>query len=89
MNNTVKLLLMSAVLLFGGGLLLYHYGSQLNLETADQNRMLWEQSAGDIWLYVGGLMMLISGSLSLAAMKLWWGRNRSAGTSSLSGLHES
>ena len=88
MNNTVRLLLMSALVLLGGGLLLYHYGSQLNLETDEQSRMLWEQSAGDLWLYAGGVMMLISGSLSVAAVKLWWRRNKDVGGSPLSGLHE-
>ena len=33
-------------------------------------------------------MMLISGSLSLAAVKVWLGRNRDAGGSSLTGLRE-
>jgi len=88
MNNTVRILLMSALVLLGGGLLLYHYGLQLNLETDEQSRMLWEQSAGDLWLYAGGVMMLISGSLSLAAVKLWWRRNKGVGGSPLSGLHE-
>lgn len=88
MSKTVCLLLMSALLLFGGGLLLYHYGSQLNFEIEQQDRMLWEQSAGDKWLYAGGLMMLFSGSLSLAAVKLWLGKSRTAAGASLAGLHE-
>ena len=89
MSKTVRLLLMSALLLFGGGLLLYHYGSGLNFEIEQQNRMLWEQSAGDKWLYAGGVMMLISGSLSLAAVKLWLGRSRNTARSSLTSLRES
>jgi hypothetical protein len=89
MNKTVRILLMSALLLLGGGFLLYHYGAELNLEAEQRDQMLWEQTAGDKWLYVGGLMMLISGSLSLAAMKLWWGRRRNAGGASLTGLRES
>ena len=88
MSKTASLLLMTALLLFGGGLLLYHYGSGLNFEIEQQNRMLWEQSAGDKWLYAGGLMMLISGSFSLAAVKLWFGRSRNAGSPLLTGLHK-
>ena len=80
---------MSALLLLGGGLLLYHYGSELNLEAEKTDQMLWEQTAGDKWLYAGGLMMLISGSLSLAAVKVWSGRNTTASSSSLIGLDES
>lgn len=87
MNTTVRILLMSALLLFGGGLLVYHYGAQLNIEAQGQDEMLWEQSTGDKWLYAGGLMMLISGSLSLAAVRVWRGRSRNACGSSLSGLH--
>ena len=89
MSKTVRMLLMSALLLLGGVLLLYHYGSVLNLEAEQSDQMLWEQTAGDKWLYAGGLMMLISGSLSLAAVKVWLGRNRKAGGSLLNGLRES
>jgi hypothetical protein len=89
MNRTVRILLMSALLLLGGGLLLYNYGSELNLEAEQSDQMLWEQTAGDKWLYAGGLMMLISGSLSLAAGKVWLGGSRNAGGSSLTGLRES
>jgi hypothetical protein len=90
MNNAVRILLLSALMLLGAGSLLYHYGSELNLKTQQQDQMLWEQTAGDKWLYTGGLMMLISGSLSLAAVKLWWGRSRNAAGSgsSLTGLRE-
>lgn len=89
MSKTVRMLLMSALLLFGSGLLLYHYGSDLNLEGEQRDQMLWEQTEGDKWLYAGGLMMLFSGALSLAAGKIWLRRNRNAGGSSLTGLHES
>ncbi len=89
MSRTVRILLMSALMLLGAGLLLYHYGSELNLEAQQQDQMLWEQSVGDKWLYAGGVMMLISGSLSLAAVKLWWGRSRNAAGSSLTGSRES
>jgi hypothetical protein len=88
MSKTVRMLLMSALLLLGSGLLLYHYGSELNLEAEQTDPMLWEQTAGDRWLYAGGLMILFSGALSLAAVKVWLGRNRNAGGSSLTGLHE-
>jgi hypothetical protein len=89
MSRTVRILLMSALMLLGAGLLLYHYGSELNLEAQQLDQMLWEQTVGDKWLYAGGLMMLISGSLSLAAVKLWWGRGRTAAGSSLTGSRES
>jgi len=89
MSKTVRILLMSALLLLGGGLLIYHYGSELNLEAEKTDQTLWEQTAGDKWLYAGGLMMLISGSLSLAAVKVWLGRNTNASGSSLIGLDES
>gem|GEM_PF-1788982 len=71
MNRTVKLLLLSAVLLLGSGWFLYHLGSQLNLEAGLSDQMLWEQAPGDKWLYVGGFMMLISGSLGAAAIRVW------------------
>jgi hypothetical protein len=79
---------MCAALLFGGGLLLFHYGSELNLEAIGQEQTLWDNDAGDVWHYAGGVMMLISGSLSLAAVKLWWGKSRRSGAS-LSGLNQS
>lgn len=71
MNKTVKLLVLSALLLLGSGWSLYHLGSQLNLEAGLSDQMLWEQAPGDKWLYVGGLMMLISGSLGAAAVRVW------------------
>ena len=71
MGRTVKVLLLSALMLLGAGWFLYHFGLQLNLEVGDSNQMLWGQAPGDKWLYVGGLMMLISGSLVAAAVKLW------------------
>jgi hypothetical protein len=33
--------------------------------------MFWNQAPGDKWLYVGGLMMLIAGSLGAASFRLW------------------
>jgi hypothetical protein len=71
MNRTVKLLLLSALLLLGSGWSLYHFGSQLNLEAGLADQALWEQAPGDKWLYAGGLMMLISGSLAAAAVRVW------------------
>jgi len=71
MGRTVKVLLLSALMLLGAGWFLYHFGLQLNLEVSDSNQMLWDQAPGDKWLCVGGLMMLLSGSLAAAAVKLW------------------
>ena len=71
MGRTVKVLLLSALMLLGAGWLLYHLGSQLNLAVGDSNQILWDQAPGDKWLYVGGVMMLLSGSLAAAAVKLW------------------
>lgn len=85
MSRTVRILLMSALMLLGAGLLLYHYGSELNLEAELQDQMLWEQSVGDKWLYAGGLMMLISGSLAGAAIKVWIGARRERREFSLDG----
>jgi hypothetical protein len=76
MGKTVRALLLSALMLLGAGWSLYHFGSQLNLEVGDSNQMLWDQAPGDKWLYVGGLMMLISGSLAAAAVKLWRGARK-------------
>jgi hypothetical protein len=71
MYKTVKLLLVSALLLLASGWFLYHLGSQLNLETVKEDQALWQQAPGDKWLYLGGLMMLISGSLAAAAVQIW------------------
>jgi hypothetical protein len=86
MSRTVRALLLSALILLGAGWSLYHFGSQLNLAVGDSNQMLWEQAPGDKWLYVGGLMMLISGSLAAAAFRFWRGSRREAAGSSLNGL---
>lgn len=83
-TKTVRLLLVSAALLLTAGWFVYHSGSQLNL-AVPKEEMLWEQAPGDIWLYVGGIMMLISGSLAVAAVKVWRGNRREATTSSLDG----
>ena len=85
MSRTVRILLMSALMLLGAGLLLYHYGSELNLEAQQPDQMLWEQTAGDKWLYAGGVMMLISGSLAGAAIKVWIGARRERREFSLDG----
>jgi hypothetical protein len=60
MDKVEKILLLSAVVLLGAGWFLYDLGSRVNLEAGDHDRLLWEQAPGDKWLYVGGLMMLIS-----------------------------
>ena len=73
MIKTIRKLLLSAMSLLGAGVLSYHIGSQLNLKAVSAGDELWEQAPGDLWLYVGGLMMLIAGSLALAAFRLWRG----------------
>jgi len=67
-----RLLLIVAFALLTAGLALYRLGSQINLGLRSADPSLWEQAPGDKWLYVGGVMMLISGSFSLAAVKIWW-----------------
>ena len=73
MHRMVRVLLLSAMLLLGSGSFLYHLGSQANHETGKEDQALWEQAPGDKWLYIGGLMMLISGSLGMAAVRVWSG----------------
>src|SRR5258706_4963376 len=68
MHRTVRVLLLSATLLLTGGWFLYHHGSRVNHESGIADQALWEQAPGDKWLYIGGLMMLISGSLGAAAV---------------------
>jgi len=86
MRKTERILSMFALILFGAGWSLYHLGSQLNLEVSGPEQMLWDQAPGDKWLYAGGLMMLISGSLTAAAFLFWRGGRREAAGSSLNGL---
>ena len=76
MGKTERILLLSALIFLGAGWSLYHLGSRLNLRVGESNQMLWDQAPGDKWLYVGGLMMLLSGSLAAAAVKLWRGARR-------------
>lgn len=83
MTRTVGVLLLSALILLGAGWLLYQYGSRENLEVSHNVEMLWEQTPGDKWLYVGGVMMLISGALGAAAAKVWSGGRRAEVISSL------
>ena len=71
MGKVEKILVLSAVILMGAGCFLYDLGSRLNGVGGDHDPMLWEQAPGDKWLYVGGLMMLISGSLAVAAFRFW------------------
>ena len=86
MRKTERILLMLALILLGAGWSLYHLGSQLNLEVGGSEEMLWDQAPGDKWLYFGGLMMLISGSLGAAAFLVWNGSKKEATGSSLNGL---
>lgn len=71
MGNVERILLLAALILLGAGCFLYDLGSRLNRAVGDHDQMLWEQAPGDKWLYVGGLMMLISGSLAVAAFRFW------------------
>ncbi len=82
MGKTEKILLLCALILLGTGWSLYHLGSQLNLELGEQ--MLWDQAPGDKWLYAGGLMMLVSGSLAVAAYRFWRRNRKGSPASSLS-----
>lgn len=85
MGKTERVLLLSALIMLGAGWSLYHLGSQLNLEVGDYDQMLWEQAPGDKWLYVGGLMMLISGSLAAAAFRFWRGSRKEEASLALNG----
>ena len=69
MTRTIGVLLLSAMMLLGAGWFLYHFGSQQNLELLKTDETLWDQQAGDKWLYLGGLMMLIAGALTTAAVR--------------------
>jgi hypothetical protein len=84
MTKTIRALISSALMLLGAGWVLYHYGSQQNtwergrlarsqqnLQVPQKDETLWDQEPGDKWLYVGGLMMLISGALAAAAVRVW------------------
>jgi cytochrome c oxidase assembly factor CtaG len=86
MGKTEKILLLSALVLLGAGWSLYHLGSQQNLAVGYYDSMLWEQAPGDKWLYVGGVMMLISGSLAVAAFRFWLTSRKEAAGSSSDGL---
>jgi hypothetical protein len=84
MGKTERILLCSAVILLGAGWFLYDLGSQLNLGVGIDEQALWDQAPGDKWLYIGGLMMLISGSLAAAAYRFWRRNRKGAAGSSLS-----
>ena len=71
MTKTLKLLVLVAVGLSSGGWFIYHLGSRMNDSSDNWDPTLWEQAPGDIWLYVGGFMMLISGSLLIAGFRMW------------------
>jgi len=76
MTRTVAVLTLSALMLLGAGWFLYHNGSQQNLEVLQKEETLWDQAPGDKWLYIGGLMMLLSGALAAAAARVWSGGRR-------------
>ena len=86
MTKALRVLVISAVILLLAGSGLYYLGSQINVDVQNSDPTLWEQSPGDKWLFIGGLMMLIAGSLSLAAVRVWFGRRQGAVNSSLNGL---
>lgn len=73
MTTKVGVLLLTALMLLGGGWFLYHSGSRQNLAVLQREETVWDQAPGDKWLYVGGLMMLISGALTAAAVRVWSG----------------
>jgi hypothetical protein len=79
-------LVISAVMLLVAGSALYHLGSQINVDVQNADPTLWEQSPGDKWLFIGRLMMLIAGSLSLAAVRVWLGRRKVSVNSSPNSL---
>jgi hypothetical protein len=83
MSRTLRVLLAAALTLSGAGWFMYHLGSRLNLAVANGDQALWDQAPGDVWLYAGGLMMLISGSLLVAAFLFWKGTRREVAGSSL------
>jgi cytochrome c oxidase assembly factor CtaG len=86
MKKALRVLIVSALMLLMAGSVLYHLGSQINLEAQSVDPTLWEQAPGDKWLYIGGLMMLVAGSLSLAAVRVWLGRRRDVANASLNSL---
>ena len=85
MTRTLKLLLLSALGLSSGGWFIYNLGSRMNDLGENADPTLWEQAPGDIWLYLGGLMMLIAGSLTIAGFLMWKSEKRS-GSSVQAGL---
>jgi cytochrome c oxidase assembly factor CtaG len=85
-KKALRVLVVSALMLLMAGSAFYYLGSQINVDVQNSDPTVWEQSPGDKWLFIGGLMMLIAGSLSLAAMRIWLGRRKPAANSSLNGL---
>jgi hypothetical protein len=73
MTKTLRVILLSALLLSSVGWFIYHLGSRMNLAVENENQALWERAPGDVWLYVGGVMMLLSGALIGAAFLFWKG----------------
>ena len=85
-KKALRVLVISAVMLLLTGSGLYYLGSQINVDVQNADPALWEQSPRDKWLFIGGLMMLIAGSLSLAAVRVWFGRRKESVNSSLNSL---
>jgi hypothetical protein len=88
MTRTVGVLLLSALMLLGAGWFLYQSGSQQNLEVLQKQEAFWDQARGDKWLYLGGLMMLISGALAGAAARVWFGLRSAEVISAVTGTRD-
>lgn len=85
MSKTVRILVVTSLVLLALGAVLYHLGTRQNLlQPSVGEEPLWSQSPGDMWLYAGGLMMLLSGSLGVAAVKIWLQGRRQTVACSLS-----
>jgi hypothetical protein len=72
-NKTVRILLIISVAVLAAGGLIYYYGHEQNLlaaATADPEAIM-QISAGDRWLFAGGALMMLAGSLGLGAIKFW------------------
>ena len=71
MRSAIRTLMLSTLMLLAAGWFLYDHGSRINLNAQKADETLWEAAPGDKWLYAGGVMMLISGALGVAAIKVW------------------
>jgi len=76
MNRTLRMLIFFTMLFLVAGTFLYLRGSHLNLIAEGTEQMVWDQAPGDIWLYAGGLLILLGGALGTATVKFWMGVRR-------------